>query len=300
MIKQEFIDFKIKNIKEKGLSYSRFKNFDYHPITIFKEREIKYNDNMDTGSVLDLLLQNNTDIEVLDLNKITGQLGQFIELYALKYNELLTNDEIEELQLEIYNNVGFKQKTLIDIKNIFLEKENQNYFNYLLKKKEKFVVTTEIYNKAKKLHDEFEKFYIDELYSCENFQLDDTFIYNDVKLRVIIDTYSIDYFNKIINIFDFKTNSIDFIKSYNKFNYKLQAVFYYLYFKNLYPDYQINFYFLTINTEYNKCEKYLVSQETLNIEIQNFNKLLNDYKWHLDNNLWEYKKEYYENNYYII
>lgn len=295
---QEFIDKKLKYIQDSGLSYSRFKNFEYHPSTIFKDKDLKYSNAMDIGSVLDLLLQQK-EIIVKDIKPITGLMGNFIEKLSFELKEGMDVQEIEEIKTKCYNEIGFKQKDITSILSKFNNTEILEYFNYLKLKQDNFVVTTDIYNKGKELYDIFKEFYKEELENVENFQLDDVFIYNEVKLRAIIDGYNIDYKNNIINIYDFKSTQ-DFLKSYEKFNYVLQATFYYLYFKSLYPDFEVNFYFLTINTKYNKCEKYKVTQNTLNNNIEIFNNLLEDYKWHIENNKWDFKKSYYEKNYYEL
>lgn len=133
-------------------------------------------------------------------------------------------------------------------------------------------------------------------------------------LKSIIDRLVIDHEKKVIKLIDLKTSSNlhTFEESYSKYKYHRQMAFYWAaihyYFKQEFEDkdigdYSKETYIVAIQTPNNygkdypiRCKVFPVIEEDLNKGIDEIEDLLNEIKWHIDENKWEHSRSYYENN----
>jgi len=110
-----------------------------------------------------------------------------------------------------------------------------------------------------------------------------------------------------------KSGDTNFIGSFFKFKYLIQASMYYDAVKYKYPDYTVHTprYIAAFLTDVNRPRVYNIDEKLLEIgknggilssgrEINGYKQLILDLKWHREADLWEYPREYYENLHYNI
>ncbi len=131
-----------------------------------------------------------------------------------------------------------------------------------------------------------------------------------IDLKGMLDLTKFDHKSKTIYPKDIKTaKSIkDFWKSYRDYRYDIQGSFYTMLLKENYPDYQIApFEFIVGSTATDEYpEVFIMSEEDLygaewggatksGGYLNGWRTILEDYKWHQNENRWEHKKNYYQN-----
>lgn len=141
-----------------------------------------------------------------------------------------------------------------------------------------------------------------------------------VECKALLDIIEVDHNKKEITPIDLKTTFVsdhNFDGSVLKWDYVHQAGFYMMgvtKWRDInYPDYNIkNFRFVFVDKNCNfEPAIYQVSDKDLNISIwggktksgypvRGIMGLIDDLKWHMENDLWEYRKEVYESNGVII
>lgn len=131
-----------------------------------------------------------------------------------------------------------------------------------------------------------------------------------IKVKGMLDYVLIDPVAKTIKPKDVKTcrNVKEFIKSYVEYGYYLQGSFYSALLKQNYPDYTIdNFEFIVASTSLNEApESFIMSGQDLYAgqyggdhrfgSVKGFEAIIEDYKWHLEHNSWDHKRNYYLSN----
>lgn len=141
-----------------------------------------------------------------------------------------------------------------------------------------------------------------------------------IECKALLDIIEVDHTHKTITPIDLKTtftSNHNFEGSMLKYDYVHQAGFYMMgvtRWRDInYPDYTIkNFRFVFVDKNCNfEPAIYQVSDKDLNISIwggrtksgypvRGIMGLIEDLKWHMENDLWEYRKEVYESNGVII
>jgi len=193
------------------------------------------------------------------------------------------------------------------------------YFKQLKESVGKSTVTENTLNSAKKKaelvkENEYIKFLFEkESEDVEIFTNSPLFFeVNGISCKALLDLYKVNHKLKEIYPADLKTtgdNVLRFSNSFIKYRYDIQAAFYVRALKEKYPDYTIkSFYFMVI--ESSDFETLPMLYEASLEEIlfgtyggylkngyfyKGYETLLEEYKWHIENNLWDYPKEYYEN-----
>lgn len=126
------------------------------------------------------------------------------------------------------------------------------------------------------------------------------------------DRFIVDHVNKVIKLIDLKTTSTlsKFATKFEDLKYYRQMTVYWLAlgysFKKLFPDknmkdYKKETYIVAIQTvsgsSWNipvECKVFNVKEEWLDTGEQSLSKVLSEMVWHLENDLWEHTRDYYE------
>lgn len=140
-----------------------------------------------------------------------------------------------------------------------------------------------------------------------------------VECKALLDIVEVDHEKKVITPIDLKTTSAknhSFDGSIIKYEYYYQAAFYHLAIENWknihYPDYKVTNFRFVFSEKSCTFEPliYQMNENDINIAtyggqrngypVRGIKGLLNDLKWHMENDLWEYRKAEYESNGVII
>lgn len=298
--------------KYPAIHYSLLSKLSKDPKGVLSE-EKDFSDGITFGDALDILLtQGEKEFEekycVCKVDKPTGQMGDFVDaFYKLKDSNLA------------YEVAGFKRDSITKVLGRFA-KEGEDYYNFLVQSEGKQVISYEMYMKVLDAISTLKSHPFTEVYFDKprkgieiKYQVPLLFKIDDSEGKCLLDILVIDHEKKIIYPLDLKSMG-DYVNtfpaSFMKWNYYLQASFYTYGLKQLYPDYTIdNFKFIVISSlQLNKPLIYKCSDEDLlvgelggvnkitNKKIKGWRQLYEDYLWHLNNNLWEYPREVYENN----
>jgi hypothetical protein len=122
-----------------------------------------------------------------------------------------------------------------------------------------------------------------------------------VQCKSMLDRIVIDHTNKVINLVDIKTTSNlgDFSHSFDEFAYYRQMAFYWGAILNefKYPEYTKETYIVALQKgDLPECRVFNIEDHWLQRGLTEIEEILPKIKWHYDNNQWEYRKEYYDNN----
>lgn len=126
--------------------------------------------------------------------------------------------------------------------------------------------------------------------------------------KSLIDRILFNHTDKTITLIDIKTTSNvnDFRHSFDSFDYGRQMAFYWLaiywYCKyelhidpNILDEYKLTTNIVAIQTSGTfECKVFKIEGTTIDIKITEIDDIISDLSWHYKNNLWEYKREYYE------
>lgn len=128
-----------------------------------------------------------------------------------------------------------------------------------------------------------------------------TAIIDKMHCKILIDFAIRDSKNMIIYPKDIKTtfSHKQFMINYKSLLYGLQGAFYEGVLQRAFPKYKIApFEYLVVTTNSGEAPlKYRLMREEKDDYTKVWLKALDDIKWHNDNGLWAYPREYYENNY---
>jgi len=132
--------------------------------------------------------------------------------------------------------------------------------------------------------------------------------------KSFIDRLIIDHKNKVIKLIDLKTSSNlhEFEDKFELYKYYRQMAFYWMAIAYLFKtelsnkydikEYSFETYIVALQTpnlykDYpTLCKVFSVSEKSLEKGYQEINDLLNEIKWHIEENKWEHSKSYYNNN----
>lgn len=222
----------------------------------------------------------------------------------------------------------FGQIKSIDTFTKALEKENfEQAITFYEDNSEKTIVTEVQYNKAADiansfLHNPFTGHYFKLQDGIELLtSLDIYWFYEGVACKSLLDFVRINHKNRSISINDLKTTrheTSDFEKSFITYRYDIQAAYYFKAFKwwinNIRKDLEdyeiIGFSFFVESTKnigspliyhvkssdiFIGEEGGIIMSEGKRLYLKGFRKLIMDLKWHIENNIWSYTKDQYEN-----
>lgn len=200
-----------------------------------------------------------------------------------------------------------------------LKEECKSYLDYLEKRQNKTIITSEISQQLQSIADNIRghKLASKLIFNDADIFASDSLStycekaiyweYEKMKCKSLLDKLIIDKQDKVVIILDVKTtaeiNSFD----YNFFSrgYDDQLAFYTMAcyfseeFKTLVPEeereqWDFKWYIIAIDTIANGIKVFEISSETIESSIKNIKELMSRAKYHIDNNLWDYSKEYYE------
>jgi len=318
------------------ISFSRLALLDRSPFLFHKkyilgeEIEDKESTAMNLGSAVDCLLCQPDEFynlfAVSTVEKPTGQMGDYVTALHYHIEKLVSqgeSDVFEKAEQLAYQDAGFKRDSIDKVRERF-NTEAKEYYNFLVSSKDKIVLSFEQLTKANAAvevlkNNKFTRQFLAETLEqgIERFyQHESKFTHNDINYVVKLDVIIVDHKNMTIQPIDLKTTSespYGFTKSMHKYRYDIQAVIYSHYISTEFvkekglEEYQIlPFKFIVINVEYpNNPLIWKMSYNDIMVakmglagdsNVKGFWDLIEDLKWHLTNDVWDYKREVYESN----
>jgi hypothetical protein len=136
-----------------------------------------------------------------------------------------------------------------------------------------------------------------------DFALDEDII---LSCKSLLDRLIIDHKNKVIKLIDLKTaySLKDFGTHFTEFGYHRQLAFYWLavawMFQNDFPEadfweYQKQTFIVALQTKgVAECRVYTITDKLLNDGLEEILQLSKEVSWHIDHDLWEHSRKYYE------
>lgn len=240
------------------------------------------------------------------------------QTFAEEYVNNLSIDEEKRL-IESYKKAYATKETdaKVLLKAVSLQRNLQGYIEYLEEGKTKKVITWSDLSMLKEIKsniqnhklankliygqkdvEEHNEFHINWLW-CENFMEQ-----ANVKCKSLIDRVIIDHNKKEITLIDLKTTSdvYNFRHSLDEFQYVRQMQFY-IYALESYMleeystigEYTFKVYIIAIQT--NKgypIRVFKISPTELSEQYQTISNALSKISWHIEHNLWDHTREYYE------
>tara|TARA_R110002020_G_scaffold235_11_gene1325 strand:- start:16905 stop:17939 length:1035 start_codon:yes stop_codon:yes gene_type:complete len=265
---------------------------------------------------------------VADIPVIGGMMGKFIE--AIVENEafvtttIYDNTEdtpsefvissIDALYEDCYKIAGFKTPLAGVIKKLEKE-ENQNYLDFLRKGKGKLALSEEDYETIQQCavsvstHAVAGNVCNTSEHNNAEAEKEISWTYKDYPyiIKSIIDNLILDEEKKLVTIVDLKTTAksvYNFMGAYSSYGYYRQIAIYKLAVTWLLEklgqdplEYDIKSYIVTVQTTgLCECVVYEPNNLDLSLAIDEFENLLDRFKWHQDHDRWDYPVEYYNNN----
>tara|TARA_R100000664_G_scaffold34061_1_gene53717 strand:+ start:1206 stop:2213 length:1008 start_codon:yes stop_codon:yes gene_type:complete len=290
----------------------------------YKRRELdKDSKAFDLGSAIHCYMFEFTEFNnryvVSHSNPVGGMMGVFIESYVEAEDTMINEHMPKEMKLDgyqtlhelCYDKAGFKTALETVLKK-FNSDENQAYYKFLKENLGKTVLSQDDMNTVMACHSSILKhekanslIFPGEGDRKPEFEI--SWIYKEIDVKSIIDNLILDVENKKVYIVDLKTSSksvYNFERSYFSYNYYRQMAIYRLavhsYLKKLGIDtkeYDILSYIVVVQTTgLHECVVYKPDLADLSIGLDQFDELVNRYKWHVDNNQWDFPMEYYKND----
>jgi hypothetical protein len=310
-------------LDSNALSQSRLKRILGHPKNFLDpgfSDEDETSEAITIGDGVDLLITQGDDsfekkFFMATVERPTAQMGDYVWNLFINRN----NSNAEDIA---YSTVGFKRDTLEKVKERF-KTEGKPYYDELIAAEEKTVISPTQFNSIQLIKKSLTenpytaKYLVNSDRFLVHFQVSVRFTYDDVECKGLLDVLCYDRVTNELFPIDIKTTgtSINFWNfTFYKHRYDFQAAFY--------------FYGLTQTELSDYCEgntpilkpfrfivesqkfsgtplTYEVSDKTLEIgqfggEVdgryyEGFKQAIERYKWHTDNDLWDYRMEDYKN-----
>lgn len=312
--------------KVDAINYSLLKDVATNPKNILDRKDISDSPSVKQGDLLDIRMQGQElfdkkyayfDGEVPTATLLT--LAEKTIEYFKPTPEDLNIDTV--ISICDANNLWKTFRTETVIKK-FDNKVFWDYVNFYLNNQDKLMITKQIYENVEQAHDtitqhEFTTHIFDRelLYQQDiyfDFQLEKD---KSEKCKILPDLITFDHENKVIYPYDFKFMNG---KSVHGFESKFFNMYYYIqsslytygirkWAKENYPDYNVMIYQFIVISDTNLTYPLIFNPyHYISLGIEGFSinnrqypgikQLINDYNWHLENNLWEHRREIYENN----
>lgn len=308
-----------------AVSYSLLSAMESNPKSLIDtKREDK--DYFTFGSLVDCLAFTpdlfNEQFLISGVNKPTEKMGEvFEEFLKCEIPPTFELHDVSHLILGARARIGYNPK-MNDI--TFLEKFNEaclNYWDVITKAGEREVISQQVYDKALKYVNRLHENPYTSKYLKKSergvelfFQVPLFYKIEGVDGKSLIDCLYINHEKKLIRVLDLKTtgdSSLWFESSFLKFKYYLQAALYLHAVKETvlpgYPGYSLDneFRFIVID-EYSQPIIWKVPQQLNSIswvggitrggkKIKGIYQLLEEYKWHTENMLFDYPPSIYQN-----
>lgn len=241
---------------------------------------------------------------------LTGEEGKYIYVESLpstsskdyafmvKYVNRFLEDEmaifsVDTIVQEIYDEVGFKRDSLEKVKL----RINWDAIYKILDDPDALLITKADKELADSIVNSFRTHeHTKDIFNTRhNYQVPIVWYHKDIMCKGLIDMLYIDHKNKIIIPRDIKTSgssTIKFKESIQRFRYDIQAAWYIMGLKALYPKYEIkNFQFLVESTKWQGCPLiYELDHACLEQVYEEIDQLVDLYKWH-EINGWSVDRE---------
>lgn len=322
----DYDDFEIGDNKESeipiSLSYSRLSDFDRNGPKVLVERTSKSTYAMSFGKVVDELLlpQDETVFEdnfiISDFEKPTATSGKLVDTILDNYQELPDIDTIKEVcEINKYWSNYSEEKLLETLaKNKVIE-----YLEEQFKGFKKEIIPSKMYMDARsivdilRIHKHSKQLFNNTFEKLNQFKIE--FIYRGVIFRGVIDRVNIDHEKKTIQVIDLKTgkDSYDrFTSSFTQYRYYFQAALYVIGMNLIKKEMGLEgyevlpFQFLYIGRGERIPMIFDMTKKWQDASIKGFNwgsynyrgldEVIDEVKWHFNNNQYELTREVYESN----
>ena len=289
------------NVLER--SVREFKKFIYEDV---EEKSTSY---FDFGTALHMYILEpkrfEKEIKVLDYTlPKSQQQKEFCKAYAKL--KKVTDKNLKGIFLNSYKDTAkWKEKATQIVK------ENSDYIEYLKYSKNKLVISSETMRKIESISNELKVHKMASKLLQEASPVDTDILdfneleiyweYKGIKCKSMLDRVVVDTHEKIVYIIDLKTTAslVNFKTSFEKYRYDRQLAFYGMAFTHSHEnldlkDYKIIGVIIAVDKNTAEVKTFKISEEVLNKALDEIVTLLERAKWHIDNNKFDYSREYYE------
>jgi mRNA-degrading endonuclease HigB of HigAB toxin-antitoxin module len=269
----------------------------------------------------------------LPTNSYMQLVTEYIRLLELSQSEagfLQSYFDQNSTILQARSNIQFQSNWKDETVVTNFHKECDHYLSEYLEAGDKIMITQGEFANAKSmansvLENEFTKKYFTkpeemDIYYWANIEIHYQYpiicTIEGQTVKTLLDIFYVDHNKKEIEVLDIKTFSESFLKSYLKYRYYIQGAVYnrsvfagltnIIVLTDKYFGYKIKpFKFLTIDTSgFESPTLYEMSSIDMkaattggligSYTVKGYIKLLEEYKWHMENDKWEYPKEVYD------
>lgn len=272
-----------------------------------------------------------------DRRKNTGKFAYALEQIM---QETLANDataELETMFMQAYTQSGIKSPKVYDLIAEFVEVGGRDWASEYMMTSKITLITQEEYNKAAAMKSMLiNNKYVGDMFVTDVpeshsvlrdnveiiYQMDISFEMEGVQCKALPDIVIIDHETKVIQVVDLKTTSSydhSVMSSFMKFGYDYQAAWYTLAFEMITQQagplqgYTVSpsFLFVFVDTVQGN-EPICVKMSEMDVDCAinggyRYNRkrkgildVFRDYLWHVNNDVWDYHRDYYENDGVII
>jgi len=251
------------------------------------------------------------EIMVLDYEvPKSKQQVDFCKKYAEK--KKVSNSQLKDIFLSTY-----KATDKWEEKAKQLARDHKNYIKFLRESKNKTIISSKTMRTIRSIAEEVKHHKMASKLLSEDSIIDDGILrfselqilwdYKGIKCKSMLDRVVIDKNKKIVYLVDLKSTKsiLEFKSSFERYNYHRQLSFYGMALAtkleelaNLTEDelleYQIVGVIIAIDKITSEVKVFKISEKILNKALPEVTSLLERAKWHIDNNKYDYSREYYE------
>lgn len=336
-------------------SYSLLKELEKHPINLrlaLEGHAKPETDSMLLGNVFDAIISYNMNKYLvyegtLPKNKMLDIANKYIEMKKIDFT---TSESDDELCLLARSAVGYNENLKPET---FIRKFNEEckaYVDTALSNKNKVIIPKDLYetayNLVKLLHLDYSYRQLEynatrilrqthlvanikiasEVKSMSknktnNYKENYKESYKEYTVKGTPDVVFIDDIRKTVTIIDYKTTQVrQFESNYINYRYFIQEVLYIEILKSIFPDYEVTFFFIVLDTNFvypiewfasSLNVKYVamyggtVSITSLGTHVYDLNtkgiyRLIEDFYWHVNNSMFDHSTDYYLRNFNLI
>jgi hypothetical protein len=314
-------------LSSDAVSQSRLKKLLIHPqMFLNAQNDNELEEPKETtviGDAVDIILTQNEDefynnFYVTDSKRPTGQMGDFV------WHLYINKDKMDAEQIA-YEAAGFKRDSLYVVRERFEKEGGRYYYESLVESEGKTTITSEQKAKIDNIVDslrnnEWTSRWINGDEDIEiHKQVPLDFEYMGQKCKGLVDIIAIDKKTNKVYPIDIKTSSVStnaWMTVFWKFRYDIQAAFYSYGIENSDVLERLghkkktrimDFRFIVANQSFPKTP--LIFQTTSDVkhlgtmggkvegkQYEGFHQAIERYKWHMENDLWDYPMEDYMNS----
>lgn len=296
-----------------ALSYSRLSKLASHPRNLIAE-EKQESAALSFGSLVDCIMFTPEDFNNMfyqtSVKKPGGEMQKWLDAYlAYELPADFTLQDTEQIILKARQVCGYNKSLKDETALSKFHAECDNFIGEMGRAGSRIIISDDDLNRAinyqsRLLNNQFTAPYFD---SKNEFQYEIYFELDGVKMKGLLDGVIIDHKAKTIKPFDLKTTSesgMFFENEFLKWKYYLQAGLYRSGLKLMFPDYNVlKFEFIVIN-DWEEPIIWGVPDELHSIcmlggmlrsgrKVKGVYQLIEEYKWHEKNELYDYSPDFY-------